>query len=153
MFKTIYFKKYAEDVQLPKYETPGAAGFDIRAYFKDESLRDEKVTLYPGESIIFTTGLFPQVPEGNELEIRPRSGLAFKHDITLSNSPGTIDADYRGEIHVKLINLGKNSVDISHGDRIAQGLLKEARQALITQVEELSETTRGQGGLGSTGLN
>ena len=153
MFKKIYFKKHADDVQLPKYETPGAAGFDVRAYFKDLSQRETSVVLTPGSSFVFDTGLYPEIPEGYELEFRPRSGLAFKYDITLSNSPGTIDADYRGEIRVKLINLGKNSVEIKHGDRICQGLLKEARQAIILEASELTSTLRGDGGYGSTGLN
>jgi dUTP pyrophosphatase len=153
MFKKIHFKKHAEDVQLPKYESPGAAGFDIRFYEKNESAREVERILTPGTSLVFDTGLYPEVPEGYELEIRPRSGLAFKHDITLSNSPGTIDADYRGEIRVKLINLGKNSVSFKHGDRICQGLLKEAKQWIILEAKELSETLRGSGGYGSTGLN
>jgi dUTP pyrophosphatase len=153
MLKTIFFKKHADDVILPKYETAGAAGFDVRAYFKEPILKETGVGILPGASYIFDTGLYPEIPEGYELEFRPRSGLAFKHDITLSNSPGTIDSDYRGEIRVKLINLGRDTVFIRHNDRIAQALFKEARQVQILETKELSETTRGSGGYGSTGNN
>jgi dUTP pyrophosphatase len=153
MFIKIYFKKFAPDVVLPKYETPGSAGFDVRAYFKEPILRQTGVTVLPGHSAVFDTGLSPEIAEGYELEFRPRSGLAFKNDVTLSNSPGTIDSDYRGEMRIKLINHGKTSFVVNHGDRIAQALLKEARQAIILETEELSETLRGEGGYGSTGLS
>ena len=130
---------------LPEYQTPLSAGLDIRANL------DESVTLRPLERAMIPTGLFGELPEGCEMQIRPRSGLAAKHGITVLNSPGTIDADYRGEIKVILVNLSNEPFTIESGERIAQMIV--ARYELIEwqPVEELGATERGAGGFGSTG--
>ena len=130
---------------LPEYQTPLSAGLDIRANL------DESVTLRPLERAMIPTGLFVELPEGCEMQIRPRSGLAAKHGITVLNSPGTIDADYRGEIKVILVNLSNEPFTIESGERIAQMIV--ARYELIEwqPVEELGATERGAGGFGSTG--
>lgn len=130
---------------LPAYETAHAAGMDLRANIT------ETVTLAPLQRILIPTGLFIELPVGYEAQIRPRSGLAFKHGITVLNSPGTIDADYRGEIKVLLINLGSEPFEIKHGERIAQMIIAKHETANWQVVEQLSETTRGASGYGSTG--
>ena len=130
---------------LPSYETSASAGLDIRAFI------EEKLTLSPGERKLIKTGLFLEIPEGYEAQVRPRSGLAFKNGITVLNSPGTIDADYRGEIGVILINHSSEIFEINSGDRIAQLVFAKVEQAVWFETESLNETERGEGGFGSTG--
>ncbi len=130
---------------LPEYQTPLSAGLDIRANL------DESVTLRPLERAMIPTGLFVELPEGCEMQIRPRSGLAAKHGITVLNSPGTIDADYRGEIKVILVNLSNEPFTIESGERIAQMIVARYEQIEWQPVEELGATERGAGGFGSTG--
>lgn len=130
---------------LPAYETKGSAGMDVRAFTEKEIL------LKPLERKLVSTGLFLELPEGYEAQIRPRSGLAFKHGISLPNSPATIDSDYRGEIKVALINLSNENFVVKNGDRVAQMVIARHEKAELTQVEELNETKRGEGGFGSTG--
>jgi len=131
---------------LPAYETMHAAGMDLRADL--ETL----VTLQPMERRLVPTGLYVELPEGYEAQIRPRSGLAFKYGIGIVNSPGTIDADYRGEIKVLLINLSDQPFEINTGDRIAQMIVSKHERVNWLPVEELTETTRGAGGYGHTGV-
>ena len=131
---------------LPEYKTPQSAGMDLRANI------DEAVTLEPLSRRLVKTGLFIALPEGYEAQIRPRSGLALKHGITVLNTPGTVDADYRGEIMVLLINLSNISFIINPGDRIAQMVIARHEQAECTLVDELDDTERGEGGMGHTGI-
>lgn len=131
---------------LPQYATPQSAGMDIRANI------DNSITLHPGERTLVKTGLYMALPEGYEAQIRPRSGLAFKHGITVLNSPGTIDADYRGELCVLLINHGQEDFIINDGERIAQMVIARHEQVTFTLVEELDDTERGAGGYGHTGV-
>jgi dUTP pyrophosphatase len=131
---------------LPNYETIASAGMDIRA-----NLTEPK-TLQPLERAIVKTGLFIELPIGYEAQVRPRSGLAAKNGITVLNSPGTIDADYRGEIGVILINLSNETFVIKNGERIAQLIIAKHERAQWTEVQELSDTSRGEGGFGSTGV-
>ena len=131
--------------ELPAYETIGSAGLDIRAFI------EESITLKPLERKLIKTGLFLEIPVGYEAQVRPRSGFALKNGVTVLNTPGTIDADYRGEIGVILINLSQENVEIHSGDRIAQLVFAKVEQAEWTEVETLSETERGAGGFGSTG--
>ena len=152
---TVKFRKLFQDAQLPTYETPGAAGADVRAYITDpwESHPLTTVTLEPGKRRLFSTGLEIEVPVGFEVQVRPRSGLAAKHGITVLNAPGTIDNDYRGPLCIILINTSAfNSMTFYHGDRIAQIVVAPVVQAQFEEVEELSTTERGTGGFGSTGL-
>ncbi|MFN8297507.1 MAG: dUTP diphosphatase [Chitinophagales bacterium] len=130
---------------LPAYETAGAAGMDIRAFIEND------IELKPLERKLVPTGLFIELPEGYEAQLRPRSGLALKHGISLPNSPATIDSDYRGEIKVALINLSTETFTIKTGDRIAQMVIARHEKAEWISVETLSETKRGEGGFGSTG--
>ncbi len=130
---------------LPKYETIASAGMDLRANL------DAPVHLNPMERVLVPTGLFMEIPSGYEAQVRPRSGLALKKGITVLNSPGTIDADYRGEIRVILINLSNDIFEITDGDRIAQMVISSHVQAVWEKVEVLAETTRGAGGFGHTG--
>ena len=131
---------------LPQYETAGAAGMDIRAYL------DDPVTINPGERALVPTGLFMEIPEGYEVQIRARSGLAIKKGIGLVNGIGTIDSDYRGEVKVPLINWGQEPFTVSNGERIAQMVAASYIKADIEPAEELSETERGAGGFGHTGV-
>ena len=133
---------------LPAYETKNSAGMDLRAYLPDGS-----VTLQPMQRALIPTGLYIEIPEGYEGQVRPRSGLAFKHGITVLNTPGTIDADYRGELKQILINLSNEPFVINNGDRIAQIVFARCEQAEMVEVDELSETERGAGGFGHTGKN
>jgi dUTP pyrophosphatase len=133
--------------ELPGYETAGSAGMDIRANIK------EAVTLNSLERTLIPTGLFLELPEGFEAQLRPRSGMAYKKGITLPNSPATIDSDYRGEIMVALVNIGKEAVTIEPGDRIAQMVIARFERVSWKEVKELSDTTRGSGGFGHTGKN
>lgn len=132
---------------LPAYETPGSAGADLRANFADRAT----VELAAGGRVLISTGLRMAIPEGFEVQIRPRSGLALKHGITLANTPGTIDSDYRGPLGVILINLGADPFIVAHGDRIAQMVVAPVVQASFAEVKALSDTARGAGGFGSTG--
>ncbi len=131
---------------LPAYETSASAGMDVRANL------DESIELKPLERALVKTGLFMELPVGYECQVRPRSGLALKKGITVLNSPGTVDADYRGEVGVILINLSNEIFVVEDGERIAQLVFAEVAQADWTQVEELTETDRGAGGFGSTGV-
>ncbi len=131
--------------ELPDYATQGAAGMDIRAHLT------ESITLQPMERRLIPTGLFLEIPIGYEVQIRPRSGLAYKHGITVLNSPGTIDSDYRGEVGVLLINLSSEPFVIENGERVAQMVVAAHEQASWKTVSELSDTDRGAGGFGSTG--
>jgi dUTP pyrophosphatase len=131
---------------LPVYETKNSAGMDLRAY-----LPDGPITLEPLQRGLVPTGLYMEIPEGYEGQVRPRSGLAIKNGISVLNSPGTIDADYRGQVCVILINLSDKSFVINSGDRIAQLIIAKCEQAEVVQVETLSETERGTGGFGHTG--
>ncbi|WP_085805645.1 dUTP diphosphatase [Roseovarius albus] len=135
---------------LPAYETTGAAGADLRANFPEGG--QHSVTLAPGERALIPTGLRLAIPAGYEVQIRPRSGLALKHGITLPNTPGTIDSDYRGPLGVIVLNAGQEVFQITHGMRIAQMLVAPVIQAEFVQVETLDETARGGGGFGSTGV-
>ncbi|WP_114965823.1 dUTP diphosphatase [Alkalilacustris brevis] len=137
-------------VPLPGYETEGAAGADLRANLPDTH-RNGGITLYPMQRALVSTGLRVEIPPGFELQIRPRSGLALKHGITLLNTPGTIDSDYRGPLGVIAVNLGADPFTIRHGDRIAQMVLAPVVQARMELTETLSDTARGSGGFGSTG--
>ena len=131
---------------LPHYQTPHSAGVDIMAF------TSENILLAPGQRKLICTGLFIELPIGCEAQIRPRSGLAFKHGITVLNSPGTIDADYRGEIKILLVNLGQEDFEIKTGDRIAQMIIHKHETAVWNLVEDLGESLRGAGGYGSTGI-
>ena len=131
---------------LPHYETIASAGMDLRANLT------ESIILKPLERTIIKTGLFIELPIGYEAQVRPRSGLAFKNGITVLNSPGTIDADYRGEIGVILVNLSNQAFEIQNGERIAQLIIAKHDRADWIEVQELSETARGEGGFGSTGV-
>lgn len=133
--------------KLPQYESPSSAGLDLRADLS------EKIILKPGERTLVKTGLSIEIPHGFEAQVRPRSGFALKQGVTVLNSPGTIDADYRGEIGVILINLGQENVEINAGDRIAQLVFAAVVQAEWEETTELSSSERGAGGFGSTGKN
>lgn len=136
-------------VPLPAYETEGAAGADLRANFPEKD-RDG-ITLAPGERRLVPTGISVEIPPGFEMQIRPRSGLALKQGISLPNTPGTIDCDYRGPLGIIVINLGREPVRIGHGDRIAQAVVAPVVQVLFEETDQLSDTARGGGGFGSTG--
>lgn len=137
-------------VALPSYETAGAAGADLRANLPPDT-RSAGIALAPGARALLPTGLRIAIPEGWEAQIRPRSGLALKHGVTLANAPGTIDADYRGPLGVILVNLGDAPVTIVHGDRIAQMIVAPVARARFALAEQLAGTARGAGGFGSTG--
>ncbi|MFW5641579.1 MAG: dUTP diphosphatase [Roseicyclus sp.] len=139
------------EVVLPAYATAGAAGADIRANLRPED-RAGGIVLQPMERRVVETGLRVAIPEGWEMQIRPRSGLALRHGLTLPNTPGTIDADFRGPLGVLLVNLGTEPVRIAHGDRIAQAIVAPVARADFRVVSSLSETARGHGGFGSTGV-
>ncbi len=135
------------DLPLPGYESRGAAGMDIRACLPDRA----PVTLAPMARALVPTGFALALPEGLEAQVRPRSGLAWKHGVTVANAPGTIDCDYRGEVQVILVNLGGEPFEIAHGDRIAQMVIAPVQQASWVVSDALDETERGAGGFGSTG--
>jgi len=139
-------KKKHEKVPLPRYETGGSAGLDIRAFIPSD------LAIQPMERAKIPTGLFLEIPEGYEAQVRPRSGLALKWGITVLNSPGTIDSDYRGELEVILVNTGSESFTVKNGDRIAQMVISPVVRVSISEAERLSETERGSGGFGSTGI-
>ena len=141
----ILIKRLSKEVSLPKYETSGSSGMDLSANI------DSSVNIDPGKTAIIPTGLALSIPKGFEVQIRPRSGLAAKQNISVLNTPGTIDADYRGEIKVILINLGRDSFKVEKGIRIAQMVVSPVIQAQLKEVNDLDETVRGKGGFGSTG--
>lgn len=134
-------------IALPSYETAGAAGADVRANLPDRG----SITLQPGERALVPTGLRVEIPDGYEIQVRPRSGLALKHGITLLNAPGTIDSDYRGPLGVIVLNAGQEAFEIGHGDRIAQLVVAPVIQARFEMADSLQESQRGSGGFGSTG--
>lgn len=136
-------------LEIPKYESIGAAGLDIRAAIDE----DKPITLKPGERQLIPSGLKMEIPLGYEVQVRPRSGLAFKHGVTLVNTPGTIDSDYRGEVSTLMINLGQQDFIITRGERVAQWVIAPVVQTSFTIVDELTDTARGTGGYGSTGKN
>jgi dUTP pyrophosphatase len=147
----IFWEDWADQsLPLPQYQTAGAAGADIFANLPID-LRAQGVTLAPMQRLIVPTGIRVEIPSGYEMQIRPRSGLATKHGITLPNTPGTIDSDYRGPLGVALINLGDAPYIVHHGDRIAQAVIAPVLQMRFVVVERLSDTDRGAGGFGSTG--
>lgn len=132
---------------LPAYGTPLSAGMDVRAFI------DQPIVLQPLQRVLVPTGLYIQLPPGHECQIRPRSGLALKHGITVANAPGTIDADYRGEIKVILINLSQEPFVINDGERVCQMVIANYTHVEWEPVEEIDETERGEGGFGHTGIN
>ncbi len=136
---------HAKGLALPKYMSEQAAGCDVQAAI------DGEMVIAPGEVVMVPTGLYFEIPSGFEVQVRPRSGLAAKHGITLLNSPGTIDADYRGEVKMIMINHGKQPFIVKRGERIAQLVVHEVQQATFEEAEELSDTQRGHGGFGSSG--
>jgi dUTP pyrophosphatase len=144
----VRFKRLNERASLPAYQTEGAAGMDLAACLPESA---PSITLEPGRIIAVPTGWSLAIPRNYEAQVRPRSGLSTKHGITLPNSPGTIDSDYRGELKVALINLGHEPFEITHGMRIAQLVIAPVAHAAIREVEELDATARGDGGFGSTG--
>jgi len=131
----------------PSYETTGSAGVDLRAF------TEEDIVIKPMERKMIHTGLYMQIPEGYEGSVRPRSGLAIKKGVTVINTPGVVDADYRGEICVLLVNLSDEDFVVKNGDRIAQMLFKQVERAIFAEVKELDETERGDGGFGHTGIS
>lgn len=135
----------SSDNPIPGYATEGSAGMDLRAWLP------EPVILEPMQRKMIPTGLFFEIPEGYEVQVRPRSGMAIKHGITCLNSPGTVDSDYRGEIKIILINLSSESHTINSGDRIAQMIVARVEKAFLKPVEQLESTARGEGGFGHTG--
>lgn len=139
----IYFKKIHEEAVLPKYQSEGAAGFDFHS--------TEDVTLHAGKVVLVSTGLTCELEPGWELQVRCRSGLAAKHGVFLVNGVGTVDSDYRGEIKVILSTISSEPVVLKKGERVAQGVIAQAVQAQIEEVQELTESLRGAGGFGSTG--
>tara|TARA_B100000579_G_scaffold239980_1_gene196777 strand:+ start:7 stop:447 length:441 start_codon:yes stop_codon:yes gene_type:complete len=141
----ILIKRLSKEVPLPKYETSGSSGMDLAANI------NANIDINPGKTAIIPTGLALSIPKGFEVQIRPRSGLAANQKISVLNTPGTIDADYRGEIKVILINLGQESFKVEKGLRIAQMVVCPVIQAQLKEVDDLNETERGKGGFGSTG--
>jgi dUTP pyrophosphatase len=139
----IFIKKLSPLATIPNYQTEEASGFDLHSI--------EDIILKPNERKLIGTGLAFEIPKGYEIQIRPRSGLAYKYGISVLNSPGTIDSDYRGEIKVLLINHSDTDFEIKIGERIAQGVIQKVIQAKFEEVEELNKTARGAGGFGSTG--
>ena len=142
----ILIKRLSKDIILPKYETSGSSGLDLSANIKTP------VRIEPGKTIIIPTGISVSIPKNFEIQIRPRSGLAAKNQITVLNTPGTIDADYRGEIKVILINLSKETFIVENGARIAQMVVCPVIKAKLKEVDSLDNTSRGSGGFGSTGM-
>ncbi len=138
---------HAKDLPLPEYATPMSSGMDLRAAVS------EPVVIRPMERVLIPTGLVLEIPEGYEGQIRPRSGLALEKGLTVLNAPGTIDADYRGEVKVLLVNLGDEEVTVRRGERIAQLVIVPVAKAKLEEVEEVGTTERGEGGFGSTGTS
>jgi len=142
----ILIKRLSKNINLPKYETDGSSGMDLSANV------DQDIFIEPGKSAIIPTGLAISIPQNYEIQIRPRSGLAAKNQISVLNTPGTVDADYRGELKVILVNLGEKRFKIENGLRIAQMVLCPVIKAVLKEVDELKKTKRGSGGFGSTGV-
>lgn len=142
---TLRFKRLRESAELPRYQTEHSAGMDLHAAI------DQPMTLEAGDILFIACGFAMAVPVGYEAQVRPRSGLASKHGISMPNAPGTIDADYRGEVKVPLINLGRNPFVIEPGMRIAQMVIAPVAHCVLEEVDTLDETIRGDGGFGSTG--
>lgn len=144
----VLFEKmpHADELPLPEYETTGSSGMDLRAANK------EPITIEPGQRTLIPAGFKMALPEGYEAQIRPRSGLAYKNGITMLNSPGTIDSDYRGEVKVLAVNHGESPFTVNYGERIAQMVIAPVQQAEIISVHKLPDTKRGAGGFGSTGV-
>ena len=142
----ILIKRLSKNIPLPKYETGGSSGMDLAANI------EKAIEIKPGKSVIIPTGLALSIPKNYEIQIRPRSGLASKNQVSVLNTPGTIDADYRGELKVILINLSDKIFKIEKGLRIAQMVLCPVIKAVLKEVDELEETKRGSGGFGSTGI-
>jgi len=138
---------HAEGLPLPEHASPGSAGLDLRAAIDDE------LNVEPGERVQIPTGLILELPSGWEGQVRPRSGLALRHGVTLLNTPGTIDSDYRGEVQVILVNLGQEDFRVTRGDRIAQLVVAPVSQVSVVEAESLGSTPRGDGGFGSTGVD
>ena len=143
----VRFRKTNPDVTLPQYETKGASGCDVRAFLPDGPL-----VIPSGEWRLVSTGLCPEIPLGYEIQVRPRSGLAFRNGVTCLNTPGTVDSDYRGEIKVNLINHSKTDFVVENGMRIAQFVIAKVENASFEVSDELSSSERGEGGFGSTGV-
>ena len=141
----ILVQKFDKNIKLPAYKTSGSSGMDLMAYVKN------KITIYPGKIETIPTGISVAIPKNYEIQIRPRSGLAAKKGISVLNTPGTIDSDYRGEIKIILINLGKKIFSVKSGDRIAQMILCPVTKGKLTEIKNLPKTKRGKGGFGSTG--
>lgn len=145
--KTIRFKSLKDGAQLPAYQTEGAAGADIRA-----CIGEDIIILEPGHRTLVPTGLSVEIPQEMQIEVRPRSGLALKHGVTVLNAPGTIDSDYRGELMVMLVNMGDKDFTVKTGERIAQIVFTSAVQQNMAWTTKVSKTSRGSGGFGSTGV-
>ena len=143
----VRFRKTNPDVTLPQYETKGASGCDVRAFLPEGPL-----VIPSGEWRLVSTGLCPEIPLGYEIQVRPRSGLAFRNGVTCLNTPGTVDSDYRGEIKVNLINHSKTDFVVENGMRIAQFVIAKVENASFEVSDELSSSDRGEGGFGSTGV-
>ena len=141
----ILIKRFSKDINLPKYETEGSSGMDLAAHIKNS------LQIKPGNTLMVPTGIAVSIPKNFEIQIRPRSGLAARNKISVLNTPGTIDSDYRGEIKVILINLGEKTFTVEKGARIAQMVLCPIVKAQVKEVESLGETLRSSGGFGSTG--
>ncbi|MDR2797020.1 MAG: dUTP diphosphatase [Treponema sp.] len=138
--------KHEPDIRLPQYETSGASGMDIRAFL------EQGVCIFPLERVRIPTGLIFEIPPGYEAQVRPRSGLAWRHGITVLNAPGTIDSDYRGALEIMLINLGSEPFTINNGDRIAQLVIAPVSKVILRETDSVSVSIRGTGGFGSTGV-
>ena len=141
----ILVKKFDKNIKLPTYKTSGSSGMDLMAYIKN------KITISPGKIAVIPTGIAVAIPKNYEIQIRPRSGLAAKKGISVLNTPGTVDADYRGEIKIILINLSKKSYVVKSGDRVAQMILCPVAKGKLREVKNLPKTVRDKGGFGSTG--
>jgi dUTP pyrophosphatase len=141
----VLVKKFDKNIKLPTYKTSGSSGMDLMAFIQ------KKITINPSKTALIPTGLFLAIPKNYEMQIRPRSGLAAKKGISVLNTPGTVDSDYRGEIKIILINLSKKSFVVKSGDRVAQMVLCPSIKAKLKEVENLPKTIRGRGGFGSTG--
>ena len=141
----ILVKKFDKNIKLPTYKTSGSSGMDLVAYIKN------KITIDPGKTVMIPTGIAVAIPKNYEIQIRPRSGLAAKKGISVLNTPGTVDSDYRGEIIIILINLSKKSFVVKSGDRVAQMILCPVVRAKLKEVKNLPKTIRDKGGFGSTG--
>lgn len=148
MTRSVRFQRLREDARVPRYATDGAAGLDLHAAL------DGPIEIAPSARVAVPTGLALELPPGTEGQVRPRSGLALRHGVTVLNAPGTIDADYRGEVKVLLVNLGAETFSIAPGDRIAQLVIATVERVALTEAgpDELTQTRRGEGGFGSTGV-